>query len=437
MKVFSHFKNHVSKFKSKLFLAVKSQNALKKFFSLSIKVLILVILTTGGFYLGLNFSVITPQLSSEKNSSSQDEIKQINIKASVDNDQVDTNPTSSTQDVPSSIENYDVSPLESPQKSEWISVGWEIQDGGNVRSIDNFKAKFANYEDSTVKAPIRLSDSKSKNVTTNPESASESLEIRNRGADYSGYKSIDDIKEVPGFSFKVFEATVSGSIQFSIEIEENGVMKDKINNIVAYAFSEDSSKLFLTVNENIGGEIVVKSIIKNIGINNDKVLRDIECLNKQPVWIKNNLITLNFIKQEEGGNPPEYNSDFCIFDENGNILSRIDANLETDTTNVESYGTLPNDSSIFYIFTRQNLKSQTATADLTCSLFLFDTKNVKGNLRYVDLVEINGASNLHSCSKILGSLDLRQLNFNSGKLAFRLRSDDGRFTPWVIIKNEI
>ena len=75
MKVFSHFKNHVSKFKSNLFVAVKSQNALKKFFSLSIKVLILVILTAGGFYLGLNFSVITPQLSSEKNSSSPDEIK--------------------------------------------------------------------------------------------------------------------------------------------------------------------------------------------------------------------------------------------------------------------------------------------------------------------------------------------------------------------------
>jgi cytoskeletal protein RodZ len=179
MKVFSHFKKHVSKFKSKLFVAVKSQNALKKFFSLSIKVLILVILTNGGFYLGLNFSVKTPQLSSEKNSSSPDEIKQINIKASVDNDQVDTNPTSSTQDVPSSVENYDVSPLESPQKSEWISVGWEIQDGGNVRSIDNFKAKFANYEDSNVKAPIRLSDSKSKNVTTNPESAYESLETGN------------------------------------------------------------------------------------------------------------------------------------------------------------------------------------------------------------------------------------------------------------------
>lgn len=413
----------------------------KKNISLEFVILTILASITIGVWLGLNYSEKIPQQNLENNNPVPTEVKQINKKVIDEIDQTNNSQINLTDNVASNIENYDVSPLETTQKSEWISVGWDTEYGGNIRSIDNFKAKFISNESTVFKAPIRLSNKKLDSIVKTAAASSEppsvGVEIKNKGADYSGYKSKDFIEEVSVFNFKVLEATASGTMQFSIETLENGVIKDKMNNITAYAFSPDSRKLFTTAKETINNETFIVSKIKDIESGTVKILPSIDCINRQPIWVKNNLITLNKTNQEDSGATPEYTTDICIFDENGNILSRIDANLEANTNNTESYGILPNDSSIFYIFSNQALESQTSIKNITCSLFLLDTKNAAGNLRYVDLVEIKRASNLHSCSKILGSLDLRQLNFNSGKLAFRLRGDDGRFTPWVIIKNEI
>lgn len=356
------------------------------------------------------------------------------------------------------VENYDNNPIENSQNIEWMGVSTIQEDGSEIISIQD--TKFKEFTLDMGNAQVKLSDKKIENsnqidfffsqstnnnqeAENNPETFSKGVLTNSRSADSTLYKSQDLIKEIDGFKFNVYEATVESSLKFSIEIEKNGERQDAITDISAYAFSSDSLKLFFKTVEPLNNELADRVWIKDIRSNYFASLPDSECLNQRPTWFGDKLVTSTVTEAKKADKTSYYNSDICIFDENGNLLSRIDANLSTNVGIIDLFGLLPNDSEIFYTYTGRILKNDDSSKTLICSLFLLDTAKKTEALKYVDLVTIRNFTHPHQCSETLGNIDLKLLNFESGKLAFRIKDVDEfkrsgleKFTPWVVVENK-
>lgn len=272
-------------------------------------------------------------------------------------------------------------------------------------------------------------------------------EIVNYRAADSNLWTNDKIVQLPNpFETKIYRYNTMGSTtHFIIDLYKNNQRQELYTAVNMYAFSEDGRKLFIQNSARTGEKRQLKTRVINIEKNTEVSLPNLFCIGGTPKWQGNRVI----VGRADDGLDREFNSDICIFDDNGNLVARISANLATNVGIMVPYSLLPNDPDTFYtIGSRPAVSGSWEDSDpYFCSLYLLNVVDANVPPKFVNLVNLRNVGHPYGCaefSNLLNSDDLKleNLKLSSGNMEIRLKNNEESVktnsdirTPWIKIDN--
>lgn len=256
----------------------------------------------------------------------------------------------------------------------------------------------------------------------------------------------DKIVQLPNpFEVKIYKYTGGSSANFIIDLYKNNQRQELYTEVNMYAFSENGKKLFIQNSVRTGDKRQLKTRIINIEKNTEVSLPNLFCIGGGPKWQGNRVI----VGRADDGLDKEFSSDICIFDDNGNIVSRISANLETNVGIMVPYSLLPNDPDTFYAISNSPAGSGSSqnSESYFCSLYLLNVVDTNVSPKFVNLVNLRNVGHPYGCvefTNLLNSDDLKleNLKTNSGNMEIRVKNNEESVkansdirTPWIKVDN--
>ncbi len=312
--------------------------------------------------------------------------------------------------------------------------------------VENINESVNSLEDGPLPCQPDFFDPKTSNiykVNNADQTASELYAIQGYGTENQGVMMIDKV-EKEGYDVTVYKFRCEGPGSFVLDLYKDGIRKDLYTHVSNYSFSNDGKKLFLLNSVNVDGSWTFKKRIIDIETNTatDIMLPHTkDCSLNRFEWHGEKIIAS--CAYDEAYQPPtNFNSLIYIIDNNGAVLAKIEANTATNIGILDSYGLLPKDSNIFYLYTDSKVQEgrESEMIDVTCSLYMLDITKTDRGIKKVDLVNVKDA-HPYVCTSEYVRLRLENLTYDGGSLlhAYKINSSEGtapEYTAWTTVENK-
>ncbi|MBX4198022.1 hypothetical protein KW782_01670 [Candidatus Parcubacteria bacterium] len=204
------------------------------------------------------------------------------------------------------------------------------------------------------------------------------------------------------------------------EITKDGVRQGlytHINNWLAQAsVSEDKKYMYIISNvKNANGAWERMRRIVNVETNAKVKLPNMSCALGGGFWSGNKLITIT--DHSEGINPND-KTQICIWDSQGKLLHRLEAELYWQGANglglIDQVGILPSDPNIFYVYS--HFSTVPAKEGDICSLYLQDLRDFSKHkeIKIADAVP----DSIPPCPRV--KFDLSSITYSSKKVDYQI-----------------